>query len=329
MSAPKNRPRVAVLDDWQRIAETCADWSALRARAEVDFYHHPFGSETEAAEALAGYDAILAMRERTPFTDTLIQRLPRLRFFNMTGRRAAGLDAMSARGITVSITGGGEAGEDTAEHALALLLATARHVPVADRSIRTGGFQDNVPAGTRLAGRTLGILGLGLIGTRVAGYGRALGMEVIGWGRSLTPERAAQAGVTAVAFDALFERADAISIHLVLAPATRGMVGARELGLMRDGAILVNTSRAAIVDEAALLAALHGGRLRAALDVFAQEPLPAGHPLRSAPNSVLTPHLGYGTRINYEHFYRIGIENTLAFLDGAPIRVYQPALHGH
>ena len=193
--------------------------------------------------------------------------------------------------------------------------------------MRTGGFQDGVDAGMRLAGRTLGLLGFGLIGRRVASYALALDMKVIAWSRSLTPTREPMAGVTAVAFEALFSQADIVSVHLVLAPQTRGIVGERELARMKRGALLVNTSRAPIVDEPALLRALDERRIKAALDVFPEEPLPKDHPLRSAPGTVLTPHLGYATRENYAHFYRASVENTLAFLDGAPIRAYTPEFH--
>jgi phosphoglycerate dehydrogenase-like enzyme len=324
-----SRPRVAVLDDWQRVARDLVDWTPLTERAEVAFFHEPLGGPERVVAALAGFDAILAMRERTAFPDAVVARLPRLRFFNITGRRARGLDVMLDRGITVAITGGGETGEDTAQHALALMLAAARRVVDGDASIRRGGFQDGTDPGMKLAGRTLGILGLGLIGGLMAGYGRALGMEVVAWSRSMTPEKAGAAGVEPVARDDLFRRADVVSIHLVLSPETRGLVGAAELALMRDGAVLVNTSRADIVDETALLAELASGRLRAGLDVFPTEPLPPDHPLRRLTNAVLTPHLGYGTRETMVEFYRASIENTLAFLDGAPIRVFAPARDGH
>jgi D-3-phosphoglycerate dehydrogenase len=179
----------------------------------------------------------------------------------------------------------------------------------------------------RLAGKTVGILGLGLIGQRVAGYCRGLGMNVVAWSRSMTPERARTAGVEAVTKDVLFERSDIVSVHLVLSAETQSIVDARALRRMRDGSLLVNTSRAQLVEESALIAELRAGRLQAALDVFSEEPLPPGHPLLSAPNTVLTPHVGYGTRENYEHFFRNSVENVLAFLDGAPIRKYAAELH--
>jgi phosphoglycerate dehydrogenase-like enzyme len=322
MSPPEpgtRRPRVAVLDDWQRVARDLADWRPLQARAEVVFFHEPLGGPDRVVAALADFDVILAMRERTAFPDEVLARLPRLRLFNITGRRARGLDLMRRRGIAVAVTGGGETGEDTAQHALALMLAAARRVAAGDAAIRGGGFQDGIAPGMALRGKTLGILGLGLIGGLVAGYGRALGMETVAWSRSMTPQKARAAAVEPVARDDLFRRAEVVSIHLVLSETTRGLVGARELALMRDGAILVNTSRGAIVDETALLAELGSGRLHAGLDVFAVEPLPAGHPLRRAPNAVLTPHLGYGTRETMTQFYRVSVANAVAFLDGAPL----------
>ncbi len=321
--------RIAVLDDWQGIARDCADWTPLQHRAEVVFFERPFASTEETVAALASFDAILAMRERTAFSAEVIERLPRLRFFNMTGRRARGLDEMVRRGIVVSITGGGEGGEDTAEHTLALILSAVRHVPTGDTAIRAGRFQEGVPPGWRLAGKTLGILGLGLIGKRVARYARALDMRVLAWSRSMTAEKAAEAGVEPVAREALFEQSDIVSVHLVLSPETRGIVGAAEIARMRLGALLVNTSRALLVDEAPLLEALRAGRIGAALDVFAEEPLPPDHPLRRAPGTVLSPHVGYGTIEAYQHFYRSSVENTLAFLGGAPIRRYDAESHRH
>jgi D-3-phosphoglycerate dehydrogenase len=319
--------RIAVLDDWQEIARQSADWSALEKRAEIVFFRDPLGTEDEVVAALAGFDGILAMRERTAFPPRVVDRLPRLRFFNMTGRRARGLDDMARRGIVVSITGGGETGEDTAEHTLALMLSAARNIPAGDAAVRAGRFACGVPAGMRLTGKTVGILGLGLIGERVAGYCRALGMEVIAWSRSMTAERAAAAQVEAVSREALFERSDIVSLHLVLSPETERIVGPGEFARMRPGALLVNTSRAGLIDEAALLDALHVGRIQAALDVFGEEPLGRGHPLLDAPNTVFTPHVGYGTRENYQHFFRNSVENALAYLDGKPIRRYEPELH--
>ena len=313
--------RVAVLDDWQHIAELYADWSALRKRAEVVFFHQPFTSPQEVVASLADFDIILAMRERTAFPDEVVEQLPRLKFFNMTGRRARNLKAIERRGIPVSITGGGEDGADPAEHALTLMLAANRRIPESDAAVRRGDYQEAVAPGHRLNGKTVGIMGYGLIGKRVAGYCRALGMNVITWDHFIAPGSPVD-GAESVEIDTLFKRADIITIHLVLVPGNRGIVSRERLALMREGAILVNTSRGPLIDEVALVDALQERRIQAALDVFIEEPLPRDHPLRSAPNAVLTPHVGYGTSDIYEHFYRCSIENTLAFLDGNPIRRY-------
>jgi phosphoglycerate dehydrogenase-like enzyme len=314
--------RVAVLDDWQNIAEAAADWSTLRARADVVFFHQAFASEDEAAAHLADFDILMPMRERTPFPESLIARLPKLKFFAMTGKRAGAIDfaALARRHVAISYSLDGGNGEATAELALALMLAAARSLPAADAAIRAGGFQAGVPVGSQLAGKTIGLIGLGRLGSRMARYAAALDMKVLGWSPNLTAERAAAAGASFVPRDELLTQADIVSLHIVLSPITRGMIGARELELMKTGAILVNTSRAPLVDETALIAELRMGRLIAALDVFEREPLPADHPLRHLPNTVLTPHLGYGAIEAFRSFYTQGIENVLAFLDGAPIR---------
>ncbi|WP_270933358.1 NAD(P)-dependent oxidoreductase [Falsiroseomonas oryzae] len=316
------RPRVAVIDDWQRVARASADWTALEARAEVLFLHDAFADEDAAAAALASFDIVMSMRERTPFPASLIARLPRLRMLSVTGARNRSVDvaALAARGIVVTRTEAGEDGSATAELALALMLAAARHVAAGDAAIRAGGFQAGILPGFTLRGRTLGLIGLGRLGTMMAGYGRALGMTLLAWSPNLTAARADAAGATLVPKDALLSASDVVSLHMVLAPGTVGLLGARELGLMRPGAILVNTSRGALVEETALLAALAAGRIVAALDVYDREPLPADHPLRRLPGTVLTPHLGYCVQENYAVFHRQAIENVLAFLDGAPIR---------
>jgi D-3-phosphoglycerate dehydrogenase len=320
------KPVVAVLDDWQRVARAIADWSLLEARADVRFFEAPFASEEAAAHALAAAEVVLAMRERTPFPRSLIDRLPQLRMFGLTGQRAGLVDLayLLQRGVVVCTTDGGPGVESTAEIALALMLATARRLPEGDASVRAGTFQQATPTGFVLAGKTLGLLGLGRIGARVAGYGSALGMTVLAWSQNLTDERAAAVGARRVDKDVLLAQADVVSLHLVLSPRTRGVVGAAELARMKRGAILVNTSRAALVDEDALVAALREGRIAAGLDVFEQEPLPATHPLATLRNAVLTPHLGYSTLDVYRVFYRQSVENALAFLDGAPVRVMTP-----
>lgn len=323
--------RIAVLDDWQGVARRSADWSALERRAQVEFFGQPFDGPDALAQALAGFDAILAMRERSAFPASLIERLSGLRIIALTGQRSGtlDLDACTARKIVVCNTGGQHSTATTAELTLALLLAAARHVPAADRDMRGGGFQRGVPLGTLLEGRTLGVVGLGKIGTRLARYGNALGMRVLAWSPNMTPERAHAAGAQAVDKATLFAESHAVTLHLVLSPRTRAVVAAPELDRMPPGAILVNTSRGPLVDENALIERLRSGRLTAGLDVFDREPLPADHPLRTLPNVVLTPHLGYCTAEIYQQFYRESIENLLAFLDGKPIRVMNPqALQG-
>lgn len=323
--------KVAVLDDWQGVAQTSADWSRLMARAEVVFFAQAFADEDDAAAQLADFDIVLSMRERTPLPGSLINRLPKLRMLGMTGARNLSLDtdACTARGIVVCNTQGGSYSESaTAELALGLLLAAARGIPAGDANLRAGRFQEEVPVGFTLANKTLGVIGLGRLGRYMARYGAALGMNLLAWSQNLTAEKAQEAGATLVPKDELLERSDAVSIHLVLSARSRGLIGAAELGRMKPGAILINTSRGPIVDEAALLQALHARRIVAGLDVFDREPLPVDHPLRSAPNTVLTPHLGYGVRETWEQFYPQSVENALAFLEGKPVRVVNPQALG-
>jgi len=317
--------RVAVLDDWQHVARQSANWSELMARAEVVFFGTAFAHEQEAAEKLADFDILIAMRERTPFPASLVRRLPRLRMFNLTGPRAASVDmrAMIDQGITVCYTGGGGTGEQTAQLALGLMLAAARRIPIGDAAIRRGRFQDGVDAGFLLAGRTLGVVGLGRIGSLMAHYGQALGMRVVAWSQGIGRKPLRVDGVEVVSKAELLSQSDVVSLHLVLSERTRGIIGAAELAQMKFGAVLVNTSRGPLVDEGALLDAVRSGRVTAALDVYHNEPLPVDHPLRTAPNTVLTPHLGYCTMDIFEDFYRQSIENVLAFLDGKPIRLVE------
>ena len=322
--------RVAVLDDWQGVAEALADWSALAARAELVFFRNAIPDPDELVQALAGFDIVLAMRERSGFPAAVLQRLGELRLLSFTGPRNAAVDvvAATAQGVVVCNTVPTRSSHATAELALGLLLACARRIPQGDARIRAGGFQDFVPPGMELAGRTLGVVGLGRIGGRLARYAQALDMAVIAWSQNLTEARAREVGAELVGKDELFARADAVSLHLVLSPRTRGVVGAAELARLRQGAILVNTARGPLVDEDALHAALTEGRILAGLDVFDTEPLPQGHRLRTAPNTVLTPHLGYVTEENMAELYRASIENILAFLAGRPIRVVNPEVLG-
>ena len=322
-----SKTRVAVLDDWQGVARGAADWTPLQARAEVVFFAEAFADQDDAAAKLAEFDIVLSMRERTPLPGGLINRLPRLRMLGITGARNLSVDmaACTARGIPVCNTqGGGQADSATAELALGLLISAARGLTVGDATIRAGGFQMGVPVGIGLAGKTLGLIGLGRLGGYMATYGKALRMNVIAWSQNLTPERAAEAGASLVSKDTLMSQADAVSIHMVLSERSRGLVGKADIARMKPGAILINTSRGPIVDEPAMLEALHAHKIIAALDVFNREPLPADHPLRLAPNTVLTPHLGYCVKETWDGFYPQMIENALAFMDGAPVRVINP-----
>jgi phosphoglycerate dehydrogenase-like enzyme len=311
--------RVAVLDDYQGVALRLADWASLPADVVVFRDHVP--DEASVAARLADFDVVVAMRERTPFPRSLIARLPRLRFLVTTGMRNASIDLRAAaeRGVLVSGTGG--LPSPTAELTWALILALVRHVPQEDRATRDGRWQETL--GTTLSGKTLGVLGLGQLGSRVARVGRAFEMEVLAWSQNLTAERAAAAGATlAGSKDELLTRADVVTIHLVLGERTRGLLGARELALMRPSAYLVNTSRGPIVDERALIAALRAGTIAGAgLDVYDEEPLPPDHPLRRLPNTVITPHLGYVTEETYRIFYPQALEDVRAFLAGSPVRV--------
>ena len=322
--------KIAVLDDWQGIARPSADWAPLQARADVTFFADAFATEADAAARLADFDILLAMRERTHFTGSLLMRLPKLRMLGTTSARTLSLDmaTATAQGIVVCNTGSGPGSAATAELALALMLAAFRGLPVGDANLRAGRFQQGVPVGRAVEGKTLGVLGLGKIGARLARYGRALGMDVLAWSQNLTADKAAAEGATLVAKDELLARSDAITIHLVLSDRTRGLIGAAEIARMKPHAVLVNTSRGPLVDEAALLAALHAGKIVAGLDVYDQEPLATDHPLRRAPNTVLTPHLGYGVAEVWSQFYPESIENALAFLDGKPVRVMNPEALG-
>ncbi len=318
--------KIAVLDDWQGAARASTDWGPLERRAELVFFTEPFADEDEAAAALAGFEIICAMRERTPFPASLVARLPGLKMFNLTGKRARLIDmaAMEAAGVTVCVTGGGDSGAATAELALALMLAVARGVPAGDAAMRAGRFQAGTRAGITLAGRTLGVIGLGRIGRLVAGYGAALGMRVLAWSENLTPERAAAGGAVYAAKADLLAAADVVSLHLVFSPRTAWVLGAAEIAAMKKGAMLINTSRAGLVDQAALLEALRAGRIWAGLDVFETEPVRADDPILSAPNTVLTPHVGYGTVETFAEFYAQSVANVVAFLDGAPVNVFAP-----
>ena len=314
--------RVAVLDDYQGVALDMADWGSLPADAEVRVFSDHLDDVEAVAERLREFEVVVAMRERTPFPRELLERLPRLELLVTTGSRNAAIDVEAARELGAIVCGTGSLGYATAELTWGLILALARQIPREDRAVREGGWQ--VSLGRGLRGRTLGVLGLGNLGTRVAAIGAAFGMEIAAWSSNLTAERAREAGASLAAKDELLARSDVVTIHLKLSERTRGLIGAPELEAMRPTAYLVNTSRGPIVDEDALVAALESGTIAGAgLDTFDREPLPPDHPLRRLPNTVLTPHMGYVIEEGYRGYYGDAVEDIAAFLAGSPIRVIE------
>jgi phosphoglycerate dehydrogenase-like enzyme len=311
---------VALLDDFQDVGRSLGPWSRLGDRVEVTAFTETIAGEDALVAALAPFAVVVAMRERTRFSRSLVERLPDLKLLVTTGmgNAALDLDALAERGVIVCGTGAGA--DATVELAWALLLAVARHLCEEDRAVRAGGWQHTI--GTELSGRTLGLVGLGRIGRRMVPIAHAFRMDVIAWSENLDEAAATEAGASRVGKDELFERADFVSIHTRLSDRTAGLVGAGELHRMKPTAFLINTSRGPIVDTDALLASLRDGRIAgAALDVYDEEPLPADHPLRSAPRTVLSPHIGYVARSGYERWWREIVEDVEAYLDGGPIRV--------
>ncbi|KFZ78601.1 2-hydroxyacid dehydrogenase [Amycolatopsis sp. MJM2582] len=312
--------KIAILDDYQEVALGFGDWDSLGA--EIEVFTKPFADPADVVGRLRDFEVVVAMRERTRFPVEVLDRLPALRLLVSTGHRNAAIDVAAARRNGVVVSSTGYIAAPAAEHTWALILAAARNVPVESRNMREGGWQTTV--GTILSGKTLGLLGLGRLGAGAAKIGQAFGMETIAWSQNLTQEKADPHGVTAVSKDELFARADVLSVHLVLSGRSRGLVGAAELAAMKPTAMLVNTSRGPIVDEAALVDALRRKEIAvAALDVYDVEPLPSEHPLRTLDNVVLTPHIGYVTREAYEIFYRDAVEDIAAFQAGSPIRVME------
>ncbi|WP_030418220.1 D-2-hydroxyacid dehydrogenase family protein [Streptomyces sp. SCSIO 75703] len=315
------RLRCAVLDDFQRVALDSADWSPLAPSVEVVTYDRHFDDEDSLAEALADVDIVVTLRERVAFPASLIARLPRLRLIVASGMRNGAIDHAAAAAHGVTVCGTESAVTPAAELTWALLLGLARGIVRESTALRAGGpWQQTV--GADLHGRRLGLLGLGRIGARVARVGLAFGMEVSAWSANLTQERADEVGVAlAPSKEELLSTADFVSVHLVLGERTRGLLGPAELALLKPTAYLVNTSRAAVVDQEALLAALHEGRIAGAgVDVFDIEPLPADHPMRTAPRLLATPHLGYVSRANYATYYGQAVEAIQAYLAGSPVR---------
>ena len=312
--------RVAVLDDYQGVAVNMADWSVLPSDTQVQVFGDHLSDPEAVAERLRDFGIIVAMRERTPFPRSMLERLPSLKLLVTTGMRNASIDLKAASDLGITVCGTEGLSYPTAELTWGLILALLRHIPEEDSATRAGQWQ--VSMGVGLRGKVLGVLGLGNLGSQVATVGRAFGMSVVAWSQNLTEERASQYGATLVGQDELFSSSDIVTIHLVLSDRTRGLIGARELGLMRPTAYLVNTSRGPIVDEKALVEALQKGAIAGAgLDVFDQEPLPQDHLLRRLENTVIIPHMGYVTTETYHVFFENAVEDILAFLRNQPTRV--------
>ncbi|HEV8297372.1 MAG TPA: D-2-hydroxyacid dehydrogenase family protein [Acidimicrobiales bacterium] len=314
--------RIAVLDDYQQVALAMADWTVLAGRAEVVPFTDHLDDEDQLVARLAQFDAVVLMRERTPMPARVLERLPQLRLIATSGAANAALDVDAARrvGITVCGTTGWAGVTATVELTWGLILAVSRQIPREDAAIRAGRWQ--VGVGTTLQGTVLGIVGLGNIGPLLVPVARAFGMDVVAWSRNLTDARAAEVGVRRLDHDAFFAASDVVTVHLKLSDRSRGYIGRDELRAMKPTARLVNTSRGPVVDEAALVDALEQGWIvGAALDVFDPEPLPPGHPLLTAPNTVLTPHIGYVSHESYRQYFPQIVEDIDAYLRGAPIRV--------
>ena len=313
-----SRMRIAVLDDYQGVAESLADWASLAPEGQVEFFHDHVADEVELARRLRPFAVVMVMRERTPFPRSLLEALPNLRLLVTSGRRNTALDIEAAKALGVQVCGTETLTHPTMELTWALILALTRQIPREVEALKSGRWQTSI--GGDLVGRTLGILGLGRLGSQVAAIGKAFGMNVIAWSQNLTAEAAADAGAVRVEKAELFAQADVLTIHLVLSPRSQGLVGAAELALMKPTALLINTSRSGIVDQAALLETLTARRIGGAgLDVFDQEPLPEGYPLPQLDNVVATPHLGYVTADNYRRMYGQAVEAIAAYMAGQSI----------
>jgi len=315
--------RLAILDDYQGVARDLGDWGRLPDGLRIEVFRDTLSDPDALAERLRPFDALVIMRERTPFPRALVERLPELRLLVTTGMRNRSVDlaACADRGVTVCGTPG--FGNPTVDLTWGLILSLMRRIPEQERALREGRWQ--VALGATVEGKTLGVLGLGNLGARVARVGAAFGMRVLAWSPNLTDERAAAAGAARVDKAALMAEADVLTLHLVLSDRSRGIVGAGDLARMKRGAVIVNTSRGPLVDQEALIAALKEGRIAGAgLDVYDQEPLPPGHPVLSAPNTVLTPHLGYVTEENYRAYFAGAVEALEGYLKGSPVRVLRP-----
>ena len=311
--------RIAILDDYQNIALEMTDWSMLPSDVEIQVFPDHLKDEDAVAQRLKDFEIVMAMRERTPFQRRLLEKLPKLQLLTTTGMRNAAIDLDAAAQCGVLVCGTSGVMYPTAELTWGLILALLRHIPREDQAVRAGQWQ--VSMGLGLNAKTLGLMGLGRLGSQVAAVGKAFQMELIAWSQNLTAERAAECGATLVSKDKLLSQSDILSVHLVLSSRSQGLIGARELGLMKPTAYLINTSRGPIVDEQALNQALQNRTIAGAgLDVFDEEPLTLDHPLRTLENTVITPHIGYVTTETYKIFFDHTVENIQAFLKGEPVR---------
>jgi D-3-phosphoglycerate dehydrogenase len=313
--------RCAILDDYQNVVLKVADWSKLKGDVEFTVFNEHLGGPDKVIAALQGFQIVVAMRERTGFPKQVIEALPDLKLLISTGLRNASIDVEAAKARGITVCGTPSFGSPTSGIAIGLMLELTRHIGYENARLHAGAtWQSTI--GFDLEGMTLGILGLGKLGVRTANIAKAFGMKVIAWSQNLTPEKCQEAGVGYVSKDDLFRQSDFVTVHVVLSQRSRGIVGAREIGLMKPTAFLINTSRGPIVDEAALLAALRDKKIGGAgLDTFDIEPLPLDHPLRKLDNAVITPHLGYVSEQNYRHYFAGAVEDIRAFLDGKPVRV--------
>lgn len=315
--------RLALLDDYQCVAESVADWSRLPEGVELSVFHDRVADPDALVERLRPFELVMVMRERTLVTRALLERLPNLQLLVNSGMRAPGIDVAAATELGILVCGTPTAGESPAQHTWALLFGLVRHLVEEDQGIRGGHWGSTL--GMDLTGKTMGLLGLGHIGSQTAVIANAFGMRVVAWSENLTDERAAAHGVERADKDELFRRSDVVSLHLRLSERTRGVVGARELGLMKPTAVLVNTARGPLVNEDALIEALSERRIAGAgLDVFDDEPLPRDHPLLALPNTLLTPHIGYVTDVSYRAYYEGVIDRVEAFVAGSPTDVLNP-----
>ena len=315
--------RCAILDDYQNVALKAADWSPVAKDLDIKVFNEPLGGQDKVIAALADFEIVCGMRERTPFPRAVISALPKLRLLITTGARNASFDLAAAKDHNVTVCGTPGFGNPTAGLAIGLMLELTRRIGFENARMKAGEPWQ-VTIGPDLEGHTLGVIGLGKLGARVAKIAQALGMKVVAWSQNLTPEKCREAGVEYAAKEDLIRQSDFISIHVVLSQRSRGLIGAKELSLMKPTAYLINTSRGPIVDEAALLAALGEKRIAGAgLDVFDVEPLPRDHPFRKMDNVVLTPHLGYVSLQNYRAYFAGVVEDIRGWLDGKPVRVVE------